>query len=61
MFRSSLIPLGVSVIIAYCGVGLIKTALLIGGTVGEFACGALLILVGAWMAFSILFRRRVLR
>jgi len=61
MFRSSLIPLGVAVIIAYCGLAMIKMALLFGGTLGEFSCGVLLILVSAWMAFAILFRRRVLR
>lgn len=61
MFRSALMPLGVSVILAYCGLGLIKTALFFDGTAGEFAGGVMLMLVGAWMAFAILFRRRVLR
>jgi len=60
MFRSKLMPLGVALIIAYCGVGLIKTTLLLGGTAGEFSVGVLLILVGVWMVFATL-TRRVLR
>ena len=57
MFRSRLMPLGVAVILAYCGVGLIKTTLLLGGTAGEFAGGGLLSLGARWMGFATLHRR----
>jgi putative Mn2+ efflux pump MntP len=60
MFRSRLMPLGVAIILAYCGVGLIKTAVLLGGTAGEFAGGVFLIIVGVWMVFATL-TRSVLR
>lgn len=58
--RFTLIPLAVAVVLAYCGLGLLKTAILLDGTPADAAGGIFLILVGAWMVFAIL-RRGVIR
>jgi hypothetical protein len=60
MVRYKLIPMGVAVILAYCGVGLIKFAMLMNGTAGDFAGGVFLILIAIWMAFALL-RRGAIR
>jgi hypothetical protein len=54
--RFTLFPLAVAIVVTYCGLGLIKTALVLNGTVGEFMAGLFLILVGVWMAFSVIHR-----